>query len=295
MTNFPIVHDVMGKFMELPQDHVHAYIVELENSLVIVDATIAISSAVNLRAKAESLGKPIEVVLLTHGHPDHYSGLFKFEDLPRLASQGCLDFVQREDVAKAAVAKQLLGDDYPEQRVFPNQIIKDRDSFTFDGVKFTFTDFGPGESDSDGMWVFEKDHVKHAFVGDVVANRCHCFMRDGHLLEWLKLLDRLDQEFDESTQFYVGHGKTPSTEEVIAWQRGYIKTFIEAVAYLEDKIEPVSRATQEKIISIMQKYLPGNATLFLLDYELEISIPALWRKLQQEEQSKHIISRTTAI
>ena len=121
MAEFPKVRTVTGKFMVLPRDHVHAYVVELENSVVVVDATLALSSARDLRTVAESFGKPIEAVLLTHGHPDHYTGLAEFADLPRLASQGCLDFAHREDIEKADTAKMYLGDDYPDERVFPKR------------------------------------------------------------------------------------------------------------------------------------------------------------------------------
>lgn len=279
MSDFPIVHRVPGRFMELPRDHVNAFVIEMENSVVVVDAVLALSSAHELREKAESFGKPIEVVLMTHGHPDHYSGLKLFEDIPRFGSQGCLDFAHREDEVKASTAKGFLGDDWPDVRVFPNKIIKDEDSFTFGGVELTFYDLGPGESDSDGMWVFEKDDVKHVFVGDLIANRCHCFFRDGHVKEWQQILDRLEEDFDESTQFYLGHGKSPSGMEALEWQRGYNNAFLDAVAGLKDKSIPVSRETQEKVIAAMQKYLPGEATLFLLDYELDVTIAELWKKL----------------
>ena len=81
MSTYPIVHSFSGKFVELPRDHVHAYIVELEHAVVIVDATLAISSAGELRAKAEALGKPLQAVLLTHGHIDHCgsTGIFARE------------------------------------------------------------------------------------------------------------------------------------------------------------------------------------------------------------------------
>jgi len=272
------VHDIMGKFMDLPRDHVHAYVIELEESVVVVDATLAQSSAAEVRAKAESLNKPIEAVLLTHGHPDHYTGLVKFADLPRFASQGCLEFAHREDLAKAAVAKSYLGDDYPDVRVFPDQIVHDGQVLILGGIPFTFTDLGPGESDADGMWSFVLDGVKHAFLGDAIANHCHCFMRDEHAFEWLKILDRLEREFDPSTQIYVGHGPSPTSRETIAWQRGYIKAFLDAVNRLEDRSLPVSRATQEKVIAAVQKYLPGETTLFLLDYELEVTIPEVWKR-----------------
>lgn len=279
MSDFPVVHGVSGKFMELPRDHVNAFVVEMENSVVVVDSMLALSSARGLREKAESFGKPIEAVLMTHGHPDHYTGLTVFEEFPRLGSQGCLDFAHREDIVKSPTATGYLGDDYPKTRAFPDKIVKDKDSFTFGGVEFTFYDLGPGESDADGMWVFEKDGVKHIFIGDTVANRCHCFFRDGHVQEWNQILDRLEKEFDESTRFYLGHGESPSGMEAVRWQRGYNNAFINAVTGLEDKSIPVSRETQEKVIAKMQEYLPGEATLFLLDYELDVTIAELWERL----------------
>jgi glyoxylase-like metal-dependent hydrolase (beta-lactamase superfamily II) len=279
MPDFPRIHDCVGKFMVLPRDHVHSYVVELRNSVVVVDTTLAISSATQVRTVAESFGKPIAAVLLTHGHPDHYTGLVQFPDVPRFASRGCLEFAQREDIVKSPTAKSYLGTDYPDKRVFPDQIVKDGETCVFDGVSFKLTDLGPAESDSDGMWTLEFGGATHAFLGDAVANRCHCFFRDGHLFEWLMVLDRLEREFDKSSQLYVGHGTTPSALEAIEWQRGYLKAFRDAVAIVQDRSLPVGRATQMKIIEAMQKYLPGEATLFLLDYELDVSIPALWNRL----------------
>lgn len=280
MADLPRVHAFMGKFMELPRDHVRAYVVELPDSVVVVDATLALSSAGELRTLAESFGKPMEAVLLTHGHPDHYTGLARFGDLPRFASEGCLEFARSEDVAKAGVAKSYLGDDYPDERIFPDQIVQDGARLTFGGVPFTFTDTGPAESDSDGMWVFEADGVKHAFVGDTIADRCHCFFRDGHSGSWLKALDRLESTFDPSTRFYVGHAAAPPDFSTIAWQRGYIQAFRDAVGALPeaDAVE-AKRETQEDVVAAMQAYLPGETTLFLLDYELDVTIPALWKEL----------------
>lgn len=267
------VHRFVGRFTELPRDHVNAYVVELENSVVVVDTTLALSSARALREKAESFDKPIEAVLLTHGHPDHYTGLVSFEDVPRFASQGCLEFAQREDVVKSPVAERLLGDDYPRRRVFPNQIIKGGTTLTFGGVDFTFHDVGPGESDADGMWTVEQGGHMSAFVGDICALNCHCFFRDGHAYEWLRILDDLSRQFDDRTRLYLGHGTSPSGTEVLDWQRGYIRAFLHAVAQLKGHPDPIGRPAQEKVIAAMKEYLPSDATLFLLDYELEKTIP----------------------
>jgi glyoxylase-like metal-dependent hydrolase (beta-lactamase superfamily II) len=263
----PRVHRVVGRFMELPRDHVNAYVVELSNSVVVVDTTLALSSARALREKASSFGKPIEAVLLTHGHPDHYTGLVMFEDVPRFASQGCLEFAHREDVAKAPVAMSLLGDDYPRQRVFPDMIIEGGTTLTFGDTDFTFHDLGPGESDADGMWTFESEGCTSAFIGDVATLNCHCFFRDGHAYDWLRTLDDLSGRFDGRTRLYLGHGASPAGTEVLDWQRGYIHAFLHAVA---------DRPDREDVIAAMKQYLPTDATLFLLDYELEKTIPLVF-------------------
>ncbi len=91
----PNVYRFAGRFMELPRDHVNAYVVELHDCVVVVDTTSrSFKRAEHCARKAESFGKPIEAVLLTHGHPDHYTGLVAFEDVPRFASKGCLEFAR---------------------------------------------------------------------------------------------------------------------------------------------------------------------------------------------------------
>lgn len=277
-TEYPKVHTYRGRFIELPRDHVNAYVIELPSAVVVVDATLAWSSAKELRRLAESFGKPIDSVLMTHGHPDHYGGLVEFQDVPIYASQGGIDFAHREDVTKNDTASYLLGEDWPATRVFPNRVVEDGDTVTVDGHTFRFLDLGPGESDSDGAWVFEKDGVTHAFVGDSVANRTHCFFRDGHTKEWLAILDRFESEFGDNTKFYVGHGETPVGAEVIEWQRGYINTFLAAVDELEDRSVPVSEETQEHLTKVMKDYLPKDDLLFLMQYELPETLENLFEE-----------------
>lgn len=277
MTEFPIIHRVTVAFMELPRDHVNAFVVELPNSVVVIDVGVSLSGGRKVRAAAEALGKPIEAVLLTHGHPDHYVGLTSFTDVPRLASPGCLKFAHIEDVRKAPVATHFMGDDFPPVRVFPDQMIADGDTYTFGGVRFSFTEYGPAESDSDGVWTIEKDGVKHLFVGDLVANQCHCFVRDGHVPEWLKVLDRLDKECAANTQLHIGHGETPVRRSMIDWQRGYLRSYLDAVETIADRSIPVSRKVQEEVIGLVRQYLPNEATLFLLDYHMDETLEEMFR------------------
>ncbi len=277
-SKYPAVYRFTGRFVQLP-DHVNAYIIELENCVIVVDSTLAWSNAKELRKQAESFGKPIKAVLVTHGHPDHYTGLVEFADIPRFGSIGCLKFAQEEDIRKSPTAISLFGDDYPKERLFPNEIVNDGDSLIFDGVTFTFRDMGPGESDSDGIWQFHKDGVTHAFVGDLIALNCHNFYHDGHVFEWQKILKGLKHEFsDQSVRLYIGHGESPTGMEGIDWQLGYNNAFINAVSALDDRSVPVSQSSQDKVLAAMKTYLPSDATLFLLQYGLGDSIANIIEK-----------------
>jgi len=64
----------------------------------------------------------------------------------------------------------------------------------------------------------------------------------------------------------------PLNTEALDWQRGYIRVFLHAVARREGNPNPADRPAQENVIAAMKEYLPNDATLFLLDYELNETI-----------------------
>ncbi len=51
------------------------YIIESASSLVLIDAQMLAPFALDYRAYADSLGNPIERVIITHEHADHWLGL----------------------------------------------------------------------------------------------------------------------------------------------------------------------------------------------------------------------------
>ena len=259
-------------FHELPRDYVNAYVVELRNCVVVVDTTLALSSARALREKAESFSKLIEAVLLTQGHPDHYTGLVAFEDVPRFASKGCLEFAQREDVVKSPVAESLLGDDYPRRGSFPIRSSTATRLLTFGGTDFTFHNLGPGESDADGMWTFPGGRPHVGIYWPRRRAELPLFFPGRSRLTWLRILDDLSGRFDDRAQLYLWHGRSPVGTEVLDWQRGYIRAFLHAVARLEGNPDWSARRPRRHVIAAMKEYLPNDATLFLLDYELDKTI-----------------------
>jgi glyoxylase-like metal-dependent hydrolase (beta-lactamase superfamily II) len=271
------IHDVRGRFPVLPS-HVHAYVVETQEAVVVVDATAAISSAAQLRAEAEATGKPLRAVVLTHGHPDHFTGLVRFQDVPVWASQGCADFARREDASKWRSGKQYLGDDFPDRRAFPDRIAGDGQAIDAGDVRLGFSDLGPGESDADGMWTVVADDAVHHFVGDVAYGGVHAYFGDGHVQQWIEVLDRLTRTCGPQSRFYLGHGDSPVGPDGLRRQRAYLERFLEVVAALPPE-SPVSQATQDRVAAAMREELPTDDFLFLLTYQLDQGIARTWESL----------------
>jgi len=53
----------------------NAYIIETQNGLVAVDATLTVSESKSLKNRIDSINKPLLAILLTHAHPDHVAGV----------------------------------------------------------------------------------------------------------------------------------------------------------------------------------------------------------------------------
>lgn len=248
---------------------VNAYLVETANGIVAVDSLLTVSDARALRALLESGGKPLLAVLVTHTHPDHYAGLTELvagDDVPILATSGVADIIRRDDAAKDAILRPMFGDEWPRERTFPNRTVEDGETLTFDGVRFRAVDLGPGESPHDSIWVLEGDEPR-AFIGDVVYNRMHGYLADGHYEPWLRNLDRVRTMFGPETVFYVGHGDTASPA-LLDWQAGYIRTFVEAVEAAARAGDDADAAAQ-RVTGQVGAYLSGDDLLFLMQLSIE--------------------------
>jgi glyoxylase-like metal-dependent hydrolase (beta-lactamase superfamily II) len=75
---------------------VTSHIIETPNQLVIVDTQFLQTAARDVLAYAESLGKPIERVILSHAHPDHSSGGNIFADVPFMTTAAIAEEVQAD-------------------------------------------------------------------------------------------------------------------------------------------------------------------------------------------------------
>ena len=246
---------------------VNAYVVETPRAVVIVDTTLTVSDGRALRSLVDQIGKPLEAVLVTHPHPDHYGGAVEVVgdgQTPFVAADGVDAVIRRDDEVKELIIRPMFGDEWPRERSFPNRTVRDGETLVFDGVPFTVIDLGPGESPHDSVWLVGDDR-KLAFAGDSAYEHVHCYLADGFWQSWLGNIARLRSELASDAQVHFGHGE-PTSRAPFDWQEGYITTFVDAIK-ASDWSDPES--AKAAVVTAMTDYLPASDLQFLMELSVE--------------------------
>jgi glyoxylase-like metal-dependent hydrolase (beta-lactamase superfamily II) len=246
---------------------VNAYIIEGESGLVVVDSTLTVTDSTALRTRIDESGKPLLAVLLTHPHPDHYAGLGNVTaglDVPIIAVSGVNEVVRRDDDSKNELIGQLFGEEWPANRVFPNQVVSEGDVLDFgEDLTFDVLDIGPAESFHDSAFIYRG--TNQVFAGDLAYGLMHAYTADNTNDEWRLAIERLMTDLPENTILYIGHG-LPVTPGFLQWQRTYLDKFEEAIKQADWSDPDAATAT---VVAAMQQYLPNDDLLFLMELSIE--------------------------
>jgi glyoxylase-like metal-dependent hydrolase (beta-lactamase superfamily II) len=243
---------------------VNAYLVETPNGVVAIDATLTVRDATALRKKMEKIEKPLLAILLTDGHPDHYNGAHILRgdaDVEIISTPGVDQVIREYDGAKEEQWRPVFDDQWPSPRAFPTTTLPDGGTVLLDGLTFTVHDLGPGESHSDSYWTFSAGAKRYAFIGDVVSNRVHAYVADGHTTEWIATLQKLKTTLGDVSTVYPGHGQ-PGGLELLEWQRSYLETYRTAVGELQ-RDGVLDDEARDELSRRMTAFLPSADLAFL--------------------------------
>jgi glyoxylase-like metal-dependent hydrolase (beta-lactamase superfamily II) len=244
---------------------VNSFLIHGPDGIVVVDAMLTISDARRVRDAIAESGRALAGIVITHPHPDHYAGAVEIigdHDVPIVATAAVDRVIRRDDALKNTIVGPMMGDEWPGQRLFPNQTVGPRSAVRLGGAELTVEELGAGESEVDTIWRLDEATV---FGGDVVYNRMHAYLADGFWREWLTLLNQLETQLPSDAVLHIGHGE-PGTKTLIANQRRYIEAFADAVTANEDA---VAEGNHAPVLHAMQQLLPTDDLLFLADLSIE--------------------------
>jgi glyoxylase-like metal-dependent hydrolase (beta-lactamase superfamily II) len=279
---FPRIHN----YTSSPPGPVNSWFIESANGIVIIDTQRTLSEAENALDEIKKLNKPILGVIITHPHPDHIGGtavlLNGTSNVPIYSTQSTYDIMKNDTGGLIALTKQLHGDDYADQVVLPNKILTSGEIITVDGVTYNFDDIGPGEA-GDMMLIYLPEQ-KLLFTGDVVNNRMHPALIEGHPSDWIEQLEYIGKNYSDARIIYPGHGHPGKPKALLDEQSEYINTFRSLV---EQQIQVAGNITEEgmtKIKSELQRLYPNYlhvASLPLSDI-LDLNIDAIAKEINQD-------------
>jgi glyoxylase-like metal-dependent hydrolase (beta-lactamase superfamily II) len=245
---------------------VNAYLVETDDTVIAIDATLGVSDGRALAARVRAIGKPLAGVVVTHSHPDHYGAVTALLDgisVPVYAVAGVDQAIRRDDALKEDILRPMFGPEWASVRTFPNRIVADRERVTLAEAVFRVVDAGPCESPHDSWWVLEGDGPARVFVGDLVYSHMHAYLADGYYLQWLSNLARAKRELPKDVVLFMGHGEPVSGHALLDWQMEYIQRLIDTVDEGSRKEGLDGGALADAVTDRMKAFLPTDDLLFL--------------------------------
>ncbi|MDX2138747.1 MAG: MBL fold metallo-hydrolase [Chloroflexota bacterium] len=232
---------------------VTSHIIETPNQLVIVDAQLLQTAARDVLAYAESLGKPIDRLILSHQHPDHWSGGNLFADVPFVTTQTIANAVQADiDNGGVQARAQIVGESEvpPEPRVPEGSLTAG--TFEVDGVTFEATIVENAEAPEHVVLRLPEHGV--LIVQDLLYTNGHAFPGVDRE-NWIRILEDLREAGDFDT-LLSGHGMPTSAGEIT-----------QQIQYLTRANEIAAEAsTGEEVAAALTEAYPGYEVEGILSF-----------------------------
>lgn len=231
---------------------VNSTVFELADRLIVVDGQIFQRYAREVGDLIDTLRKPVDRFVLTHNHPDHYSGFqhltARFPGVQLAALPAVRDYVARMGQQVLDLRRSLFGDEIASRVVVPDAVIIPGE-LVISGVRFLFREFQDAEADHT-LTITLPDHGV-ALVADLLASeRHHLFTVAPHFDEWIAAVREIRADvarFGIKT-IIVGHG-TPVGPEVLPANVEYLeaaKRAHAAAGKAEEYVAAVSTALPER-------------------------------------------------
>lgn len=244
-------------------------IIETKNKLIVIDAQFLLPHAKEVRDYINSLNKPIECLIISHSHPDHWFGSELFADTKIYALKEVK--AEIEQIGDILIKKyQFLNQSaslIPVKKTVPSYILEEG-TLTIDGIDMAIKKVTGTEADTITMIEIPKDKVLIAL--DVVYSDCHIFLAqdDNDRVNWIKTLEEL--KGNNYALVLGGHG-SPTTNKVFAEMVQYIKDASECLKKVTSENKDNKEKSQE-----YKKYIKGKYPNYKAEALIDITTSYLF-------------------
>jgi hypothetical protein len=203
--------------------HVNTQMIEGPTAVVIFDGQLLQPYAGEVASYVQALGKPVDRIILSHAHTDHWSGLQvltdRFPDARVFALDGVADQLRARGQARLDSFRPIYGDRIATNVTIPTETITEG-SQRIDGITYDFKRFVDAESELQLAALLPEQKVLMAFDLVFSPNQ-HAFTVVDHFDHWVIILEQLKalQGYDTIT---IGHD-TPVHRSAIDSTISYVK------------------------------------------------------------------------
>lgn len=233
---------------------VTSHIIETDKGLYLVDCQFLNGFAAEFRAYADSLGKPIKQVHLSHPHPDHFSGYAKnFADVDFVSTKKVVDTMDERWVKSGRIKglQKIFKDQAAEKFVLPEASVTSGKS-NWGGLEVDILEYADAEAKAHTVV-----HIREAqtlIVQDLAYSNAHFFPL-GQNENWITVVDALAKISDVDLVL-CGHG-LPAGRGVFDDSQAYLKFL---ALTLKDK------KTAEEAIMAMKDQYPNYGAEGILNF-----------------------------
>ena len=227
---------------------VNTHIIETASELHIIDAQFVQGFASEARAYADSLGKPIKQLYLSHAHPDHLLGAAQFADIPFATSDAVRADVDASQEMYAG-RKAQFGD--TTELYVPKAGLALGDT-TWDGVDVIINEVKDAEATN--TLTFHLPEAGLLIAQDLLYANAHAFPL-GNTPNWIAALESI-RATEGLKVVGAGHGLPAAP--------GAIDAAIAYLRFLNDEIS--SNESAETAIAALSAAYPGYSGEALLGF-----------------------------
>jgi cyclase len=192
-------------------------IVEGPKSLLAIDAGGGPQHARNFLKAAQTLGKPVDRVVITHEHPDHSVGLTQFPAGIEIIAQ---EETRAQMVRMGTPATPAYWKTNPawgnaddvNRVVLPTVTFHDRMSLYYGDTKVDF--LWPGRAHTSGDALIYVRAARSVFMGDIAFFGVTPLASSGFMQDWLKVCDAVLQD-PEVEVIVPGHGPVGGKKDLV--------------------------------------------------------------------------------